>query len=438
MCLCHFTFTNIFLATIRQFCALICSCIEIKPLFVPLDNCASTSWQSHVLDRWCTAMDVDVAVIPYRYLRLRSKTNHNKLLGCRVGEAKNPGPQKSVATFAIVNPTSLNQKFDDFCQLKNDYDIDVFACSETSATEQIQQQFTQQMRQIGFFSQWSAPVQPQRLKLDLVPSKRGKAGGTSLHSCLPSRLCCNPPPTELIASNRIVHSILRVGELHIQTFVIYGMTGSVAGHVEFTNNLFNHAIHMSKEINIPSIFMGDFNIDVHKLEGFHSLQETGFVTLQQKFLELYGEIHPPTCKGSTTPDTAIIHPVISNLVLSILVDKQCYFDTHSPVVFKMQIPHQQICRNTFRYPSTWITLPVDQSDLESVLPLTLEQNGTPTTLEEWGHFTEDLVDNALRHNDHPEIQPMWSNGLPKKFRGRCKPRKSVEAPWPAQAKFCSL
>lgn len=201
--------------------------------FIPFDGLALTSWQSHVLDLWCTAMFVDALVVLQSPLPKKS-FDHNFLAGCRVGEAKNPGPNKTVATFAIINPTSLHQKLDDFLQLKKDYDIDVFACSETSATEQIQQQFTHQMRQHGYFSQWSAPVQPQRLRLDLIPSKRGKAGGTSLHSCFPSRLCCNPPPNELIASNRIVHSILRIGALHIQTFVIYGMTGSVAGHVEFS------------------------------------------------------------------------------------------------------------------------------------------------------------------------------------------------------------
>ena len=125
-------------------------------------------------------------------------------------------------------------------------------------------------------------------------------------------------------------------------------------------------------------------------------------------------------------------------MLSIVVDKQGFFDTHSPVIFKLQIPSQQICRQTFRFPSTWISLPVEKNDLEEALQFTVELHGNPTTLEEWGQFTENLVDQALRNTPNAGSTCSWNNGLPKKYRGRCKPRKLVEAPWPAQAKFCSL
>ena len=54
-----------------------------------------------------------------------------------------------------------------------------------------------------------------------------------------------------------------------------------------------------------------------------------------------------TGKESTTPDTALLHPTLSDLLLSILVDKQGFFDAHSPVIFKLQVPSQQISRKTF-------------------------------------------------------------------------------------------
>ena len=141
---------------------------------------------------------------------------------------------------------------------------------------------------------------------------------------------------------------------------------------------------------------------IRKLDGFHTLQEAGFVSLlQQMYFELFGEEHPPTGKESTTPDTALLHPTLSDLLLSILVDKQGFFDTHSPVIFRLQVPSQQICRKTFRYPSTWISLRVDQDDIERVLPFTIGKNGIPTALEEWGNFSEDLVENALQGNTSP-------------------------------------
>ena len=109
----------------------------------------------------------------------------------------------------------------------------------------------------------------------------------------------------------------------------------------------------------------------------------------------------PTGKESTTPDTALLHPTLSDLLLSILVEKQGFFDTHSPVIFGLQVPSQQICRKTFRYPSTWISLPGGQDDIERALPFTIGKNGIPTTLEEWGTFSEDLVENALQGNTSP-------------------------------------
>ena len=71
---------------------------------------------------------------------------HDPLKAVRVGEASNPGPKKqrtkmqsSQAVVAIINPTAIRNKHDEFNQLINTYQVNTFCCAETSATAEVQQ-----------------------------------------------------------------------------------------------------------------------------------------------------------------------------------------------------------------------------------------------------------------------------------------------------------
>ncbi len=174
--------------------------------------------------------------------------------------------------------------------------------------------FRNAMRKIGFHSQWSAPVKPTHDKLTLEPGLRGRAGGTSIHAKFPIRGCFNPLPDDLVATTRVVHTILQLGSLHVQVSTPYGYAASSGGRKEATNHLVSQAIKASKAIPLPSIFVGDFNAKVEDLQSTAELFEQGFVTLQKKYRQLYQDDMPCMCKDVTTPDNAIMHPAIASLV----------------------------------------------------------------------------------------------------------------------------
>lgn len=260
--------------------------------------------------------------------------------GVRVGEATNPGPQDLAAfNLAIVNPTAIRNKLEEMTNLQKQYNLHAIACAETSATAQVQNEMTVKFRQMKFRSFWSSPVDPQRVKLNQEPSLRGKSEGTSLHTSLYARHSFDPIKESWKFATRLTHSIVKVAtNLHIQVFVIYGPTGSIAGHAQVTNEILQAAWDMSKRIALPSLFVGDFNLDVRQLPCFQDMQPSGFRALQDMHLALKNMEMPPTCKHVTTPDTAILHPLLAQRLQDIQVDKSAVFDSHDPVIISFAFP----------------------------------------------------------------------------------------------------
>ena len=87
------------------------------------------------------------------------------LLGCKVGEALNPGPcdesRARSSSFAIVNPTCIANKGKTLLDLSHRHKIETFIVSETAATVKAQCQLTQVLRPHGFRAIWSAPMASQ-------------------------------------------------------------------------------------------------------------------------------------------------------------------------------------------------------------------------------------------------------------------------------------
>ena len=231
--------------------------------------------------------------------------------GIRIGEAKNPGPNENLIhwTMAIVNPTSLANKHADFIYMQQHYEVNLFACSETTATIGVQKTFGAFLKQRFFNSIWSSPVRPQKIRQDGNPSERGKVGGTAIfsdHKCRAPFDINYELPWQF--HNRIVQSIVQVGATWIQVFVIYGYTSSIRASKEHTNQLFNQAYKKSCELPLPVIFAGDFNMDISELELYPFLIENGYDSVQNKFQKMYGFEMPKTCKETSNVDSALMHP----------------------------------------------------------------------------------------------------------------------------------
>ena len=182
----------------------------------------------------------------------------------RVGEASNPGPndhsrrKRSVtATIAILNPTAIRNKHEEFRVLMKTHAVDTFCCAETTATKDIQKTMAAKLRSLQLKSVWSEPVEPQKQKICDQPSLRGRAGGTSVHSKWPIRAAKSQDLKPKADADRLVHAVIQWGMMYVQIIVIYGYTGGNAWHRQATNTLFAHAIQMANTINLPTIFLGD-------------------------------------------------------------------------------------------------------------------------------------------------------------------------------------
>ena len=365
----------------------------------------------------------------------QKRCDFNRLLGIRIGEAKNPGPgyqkkrpKTNEVTFAITNPTSMMNKTTEFDDLVKNYEVQVISCSENSATSFIQKQMTKKFHTLGMGSIWSEPVQQQRQTVDGQQCLRGRAGGTSLHSLWPIRPAGQVPKAVDFGRDRLTHTIIQMGTLHVQVVVIYGVTGSAKGHQDVNAELMSAVIQMIQAFQLPSIIMGDFNVDVDTWEPADCLRMQGYLSLQQIHQKLYSKSMPPTCKGVTTPDTALIHPAIVDNITTIAVLPEDIFDTHRPVLFRFRTPWTQICMPKMRMPQTWISLPLDADDLQQVVNTACEDMNQPTDLTTWAELVEHTVDLALQKESQKYEEGSVPKRLPKKMRGRCVPRKIIQAP----------
>ena len=141
---------------------------------------------------------------------------HDPIKARRIGEADNPGPSQRrkkcrnvQAVVAIINPTAIRNRQDEFQQLIDSNHVNTFCCSETTATSDVVT-MTHKFNQLKLSTVWSQPVQTQREKVSNQPSLRGRAGGTSIHSKWPIRegMSDHEHPK---APDRITHAVLQWG-----------------------------------------------------------------------------------------------------------------------------------------------------------------------------------------------------------------------------------
>ena len=352
--------------------------------------------------------------------------------GIRFGEALHPGPMRGggqkieneVVTFVTPNPTALNEKVSVFRELIQVTRAHFVAASETSATECVQRRFAAGMRRCKWRSCFSSPAPPQRGRCDGEDSLRGRAVGTAAFSCLPVRFCKEELAPSWRDSLRIIHVIVSLGVISLQVFVLYGLVAPTQGYASYNNQLLETAVDASRHLPLPAVFMGDFNIDVHKLPSFRALQHRGHASLQQCFSERFGGEMPPTCKDSTRPDTAILPPEVLPWLQNIEVHSDGrWFDSHHPVSFSLRIPGQQVHRLLLPLPKPLTDFWFGASDIEDVWS-EVDPGRPPASFEEWAGWMEDAFDVALRkvpcHLGLPKA-------LPAAHRGRCRERKKSAA-----------
>jgi hypothetical protein len=351
-------------------------------------------------------------------------------IATRVGEASNPGPEDKPDVslrFAITNPATITSKVSQYTKLFAEHQLDVISASETAATAIVQRQFAGSMRKSDIHTKWSTPLPDRTARSDGLPFFGGKASGVALMSKWRIRKVSDTTEPELLATSRLQHYLLQVGDFQLQIVVVYGVATPGADGVN--RDLLTAALQAVEHFVIPYVIMGDFKSDPFRLVDVQ-LQDKRILDLKHFYFQKYGQVMPCTCKGSTWPGNALFSCQLVPWVSHVEVLPPEHFDAHRVVCFSLSIPSPDLTVYHIPLPKTWIDLNVDPTFLDAGYQRALQVLGTPVTLQDWGLTVECAMDFAYRQTQCVAFQLSWTQTkpLPKQYRGRCKPRKPEKKP----------
>ena len=355
------------------------------------------------------------------------------MVGCRIGEADNPGPHAdcqlvdSSVTITIANPSALYGKIDEVRAI----DSDVVCFSETSHTESACCFLTKQFRTEGFSSFFSKCVPEKFSTSNGRISLRGEAIGTAIISRLPSRRLRFDMLPVFFDSCRICMCVSRLASREFLFVSVYGFTNTHTAHKKSTMSILLYALQVAGESGLPCIIAGDMNCSVLQQDGWKVFHDSGYVEAHDFVARRLGKTLPPTCRGATSFDTILLPPELQPLLVDAWVNSDHLFDSHDPLTLKFDVSIRNDYTDTWKLPRSWTLFNVphaivsdayDQAMDEAMQDNLFEYRNPDWTFDEaiqlWSHVAEKAVSNAIarHHAIDPQRQPF--NSLPPAYKGR--------------------
>ena len=357
--------------------------------------------------------------------------DHCPFRAFRFGEALHPGPigcedqAPQTIKVMVVNPTAIYRKEAIFHELG----ADLYGIAETSAVEAVQLNFSAGMRHYGYRTVFGAPVAMHGRDVCASHSMRGLSGGVALATKLPCRSSPTAFTPPMAHTTRLVESMVRFGVLEIRCLCVYGVPQSHQEAKELNNALLAAAWDRVSQNKVPSLVLGDMNIDVHSLPIWPQYQQLGYVEAFRAAKAKFDEELPPTCKSSTRFDTAIMAPVLVELLSAATVLSDAHvFDAHSPLQLEFAVPPCLPTLHRWRLPRPWTDFRVAPEALakqynrhadavQDVVSMVHTREELTGAFQTWAGAVEAAVDVTIKQDG--------SRGLPRAFRGRCQPTKRV-------------
>ena len=190
----------------------------------------------------------------------------------RVGEAKNPGPSSTPWRLQLRNIVSANAHLDELIHGADS----CIAWTETSATPATQQALRKLAKRWRSMCSTSAPAPTRNLK-GIACMGRGSSTGT---------LCYTPKQRQqslhrvwdsvIWATGRVSDSLLHMDGFQLRVIVVYGYHCKVPNSTGLNEQLFQSVHQQATDFQIPTMVVGDFNIDLQELEAWAFAQTKSF------------------------------------------------------------------------------------------------------------------------------------------------------------------
>lgn len=280
------------------------------------------------------------------------------VLGCRVGEASNPGPtNSSTFTLGAFNPSGLCGKAPYVVSQLSDGDL--WAISETHLTRKGFHDFQAGLRFAG--SDFKYCVTGNHVPDPGSKTHHGQWKGVAMLSKFPTRaLQMHGPPSVFESSRTLVSSTL-VADPWVTGGVVYGEPDShlYPQHMSHNEFLLQSVISQVCGLSVgPRFVEGDWNCLPDSIPSFQLLHNYGFRDLQDVAWSRWGILPKATCKHATRKDFCYISPELQSLLVDCNVADDVWPD-HSVLIGTFQslstsIPRQiWVMPSPFPWPKAW-------------------------------------------------------------------------------------
>ncbi|CAE7020860.1 unnamed protein product [Symbiodinium sp. KB8] len=342
----------------------------------------------------------------------------------------------------IINPTSVLNKAHTILDRK----ADIYFIAETAAVARTQHQLAQQLRQRKFQAVWSPPVAPHQHADHVGPSLRGCAVGSAVWSRFPLRAPFRGMDPQVAATQRVSVAYSRIGALHFRCLAVYGWPANHTQAKQLNATLLQHVLDLVADGGVPTVIAGDFNIRPQALPCWPAFQAMGFQEVHELWQNRGHPALPPTCKGATFHDTALLPPVLLNLLVHASVDVASFdFDAHAPLRLEFRWPAHSPCSSVWRKPRCWMEFSPSAAKVHQAYQATAgclddaiahgtSADDVDSAFQTWACLIENAVDSALAEQHHQDPVQHPTGHLPRSHRGRCVYRHIRQRPCPAAAK----
>lgn len=346
-----------------------------------------------------------------------------------IGEALNPGPSHDLLHVNVINPTALLGKVDAITALGKG----IHCISESSVTNKAQYLIRNDCRRLKQFVQFSAMADPHIHGTLHDVSLRGAHTGCAVLSNHHVFQAFNDVDPKIWVSGRILDVLVPVNaHCTIRILVVYLPAKSQGDLVKLqqANCIMNEVFKRLLSSSLPTMIVGDFNIECEHLESCALMYQHGMRDLACISFDKWGYGTEPTCRGKTRRTFAFGDPTILSMFHDAQVIETYDFDSHPVLKVRLRISAQAIYQSIWPHPKTFDDVIFDPSILDSkgkefayqiadAVDTHLHQGKPFDALKVWSTKVEDCFMNAACNCTGQRVT------LTDAYKGRCNIQETV-------------